>query len=641
MPVGTAFGKIAIQGKQYNIAPQPGSYKVSESPAHADLDPKLERRIIYKNFSSGISKKSDETSLDATSSTSPSISVIRQVRNASGFHWANGLDTRSMDRIFPQRENIASNFSDDTEQPFKFGDAEVYSWAISQKAVWALLNPPATWIQSVTTTPTITDAIQYGGFLYLGVGNNDDFYTWDQATITTNWVQRTFVGSHFAVIRDQLWRSANASVFSTTDTNPASQVWSTATVVGDPNTDIMDMDVWQDFLMIFKQDGIYNIDKTGNVYSLFPGFRTLGANPRPIGQWRNAYYFASDVGLIWEVSQDGVKRIGFDVSEAFPMGGTPGATTDADMPFLSLPTVLDAPRSRGVAMTNYLIVGFNDITQSSTSGAYFLAWDGASWHPFGFFKNSLAYSIGQTGGNLAPINPVLQFAIQDRATSTNQIFYQPDPLVDPFFGDSFDTNTQEMYFNIDNGVLEDEYKVLERINIGADFFDTGHIRMAYALDEDITNLRYQDMGPPQGDAVQIAQQFNPPRPFPTYRKIALKMTIIPGSDVAPIVRYVIVHYKQRTPQRKVWDIQLLADQDIIGSQGRVDVRNSKKIVSDLDTARQNHTQVEFIDIRNDSHTVYVDEVGEEIANLRGDQSPSFLVTVKLVEASLEEVVDTQ
>lgn len=395
--------------------------------------------------------------------------------------------------------------------------------------------------------------------------------------------------------------------------------------------------------MIFKQDGIYNIDKTGNVYSLFPGFRTLGANPRPIGQWRDAYYFASDTGLIWEVSQSGVKRIGFDVSEPFPMGGTPGSTTDADAPFLSLPTVLDAPRSRGVPMTNYLIVGFNDITQLSTSGAYFLAWDGLAWHPFGFFKNSLAYAVGQTGGNLAPINPVLQFAIQDRATLSNQIFYQPSPLVDPFFGDSFDSGVQEIYFNVDNGVLEDEYKVLERINIGAEYYFLGHVRMAYALDEDIVQIRYQDLGPPQGDGTQIAQQFNPPLPFPTYRKMNLRMTVYPTGEngAAPVVRYVIFHYKQRTPQRKVWDIQILADQDIIGSQGRVDVRNSKKIVSDLDTARQNHTQVEFMDIRNDVHTVYVDEVGEEIINLRGDQAPSFLVSVKLVEASIEEVVNTQ
>src|SRR5689334_16134968 len=98
MPVGFSFGKISIQGQQYNIAPQQGSYKVSESPAHADIDQRLERRVIYRSFSGGISKKSEETSMDATSSSSPSFSFLRQVRNASGIHWANGADTRSMDR---------------------------------------------------------------------------------------------------------------------------------------------------------------------------------------------------------------------------------------------------------------------------------------------------------------------------------------------------------------------------------------------------------------------------------------------------------------------------------------------------------------------------------------------------------------
>lgn len=641
MAIATNFGRISINGKQYNIAPRDGAYKVAEAPAHADLDPKLERRVIWRTFSQGITKRREEPSVDATLNSSPSYSFQRQIKNTTGIYWANGADSRSQDRIFCQRANIVSNFADLVQQPFLIGDGSVYSWAACQNAVFALQSPPSTWVQSVTTVPTITDIAQYGGFVYLAVGDSNSFYTWDQATTTTTWTQRTFQAGHFTVIRNQLWRSVNASVFSTVNNDPLNQVWTTATVVGDPNTNIIDLDVWGDFLMVFKQDGIYNIDKTGTVYNMFPGFKNLGTNPRPIGQWRDNYYFSADVGLIWEITKRGINRIGFDVSEPFPMGGTSSV-----LPRYSLPNAIGVNNAstQGVPTTNYMIVGFNQYSTDSNSGAYFLAWDGKAWHPFAFFSQGNALAVGLTGGNQSPVNPVLQFAVQSRDTSDrhNRIYYQSSPLIDPFLAVSFDTNPQIVYLNVDNGVLEDEYKVLERVNIGVDEFQAGTVQVAYALDEDIVNLKFQDMGPPAGNLIQTNQQFNPPSPLPVYRKIQLRVTLTAtNSTLSPILRYVCLHYKQRMPQRKTWDIQILADENIIGAQGRVDVRDADKIIKDLDIARQNHTQVIFNDIRRGQHIVYVNEVGEQIATLKGDQTPSFIVSLSLVEVAFEEVVDTQ
>ena len=641
--IGNSYGLITIQGKQYNVAPRPEAYKVSESPAHSDLDQKMERRVIYRSFSQGISKRREEPSLDATLTTSPSFSFMRQVKNTTGLYWGNGADTRSEDRIFCQRANTPSNFSDTIQQPFRLGDGSVYSYAASQNAVWALTTPPATWTESVTTIPAVTDIIQYGGQIYLAVGDANSFYTWDQTSPTTVWTQRTFQAGRFAVIRNQLWRSVNSSVFATTNTDPGSQVWTTATVVGDPNTNITALDVWGDFLMMFKQDGIYNADKNGTVYNLFPGFRTIGQNPRPIGQWRDNYYFASDVGLIWEITHAGVTRVGFDISEPFPMGGT---TDGLVAQSYSLPNVMTASTGgtpQGVSMTNSMVVGFNQYNPDGTSGAYFLAFDGTAWHPFAFFPQSVALGLGMTGGNQNPVSPTLQFAVQSRtAPFTNKIYYQANPLIDPFLATSFDTTPQVIYLNVDNGVLEDEYKVIERVNIGVDNYRAGTVKVAYALDEDIDNLVFQDLGAPAGNLTQTNQQFEFPLPYPTYRKIQIRITMQANTSTAsPILRYLVLHYKQRTPQRKVWDIEILADQNIIGSSGTVDVRDSGKIIDDLDTSRQNHQQVKFTDIRHDPHTVYVDEVGETIAVLKGDLAPSFIVTVKLIEVSLEEVVNTQ
>lgn len=623
------FGQISIHGKPYALAPIPDSYAVAEVPAHGDIDQKMERRVIYRGFSGGIQPRREEPSMDATASSSPSFSFIRQNKITQGFYWANGCDTRQGDRLFPQRLNVASNFSDSTQAPSLIGDATVFSWAVSKNTIYALQVAPSTWLTSAVTIPTITDAVQYGGFLYVAVGNSNSFYTWDQTNTNSNWVQRTSSANNFVVIRNQLWRSNGASIFSTVNTDPANQVWSSATIVGDPNTNINYLDVWGDFIMIFKQDGIYNADKTGNVYPLFPGFRNLGTNPRPIGQWRDSYYFASDVGLVWEISKTGVKRIGFDLAEPFPMGGT--ASTS---PILGTPNAA----TRGVPLTNYLVVGFNQFPAQSNSGAYFLAWDGKTWHPYAYFANSTVNGLGETGGNQSPVAPTVQLSCKGNG-STNKIFYQSQPLVDPVHSGSFDTTPQVLYLTVDNGALEDESKVLERINCWIDNPQSGTLKIAYALDENISNLTFADMGTPIGNGSQSAQQFLPPSPLPTYRKIQLRVTIQANTSTnSPIVRYIILHYKQRTPQRRTWTLMLLSDKNTVGPTARVDVRDARKIVADLDAARQVHEQVDFVDILGVTYSVYVDEVSEKIKIQKAGQSPSFIVQVLLVEASVEQLV---
>jgi hypothetical protein len=625
MPFGSAFGKITIQGKHYNIAPRQGAYKVTEAPSHMDVDPKLERRVIWRTFSGGIKDRREEASIDATLNSSPVFSFNKQNKVATGFYWGSGCDTRAGDRIFCQRAATASNFASALEVPLLIGDASVYSWVVGTHTIYALTTPPSTW--SVY-------AIQYGGYLYVAVGDANSFYTWSQATSTTAWVQRSNQAGHFAVIRNQLWRSVAANIFSTVNTDPASQVWSSATVVGDPNTSITALDIWEDFLMIFKQDGIYNVDKTGQVYPLFPGFKNLGMNPRPLGQWRNSYYFASDVGLVWEVNKTEVKRIGFDRAEPYPMGGDSTA-----LPAFSIPTAA----TRGVELPNCFVVGFNQFAGNTTSGAYFLAWDGVAWHPFHYFPDSAVDALGVTGGNISPTpQPVLQFAVQNRNTGINHIYTQSEPLIDPFLASDFDTSPQVIYMGADNGALEDEYKVLERINVWVDNHAAGTVRAAYALDEEIESLTFHDMGDPQGDLVQGSQQFNPPSPFPTYRKILVRFTLTAiASTDSPVIRYAVMHYKQRVPQRKVWTIQLLAEVNLVAAGGRIDVRHTPKILSDLNNARRNHQQVQFVDILGKVNQVYVDSVGEDIENLKGDLDPSFIVTTELVEAAVEQVVNNQ
>jgi hypothetical protein len=121
--------------------------------------------------------------------------------------------------------------------------------------------------------------------------------------------------------------------------------------------------------------------------------------------------------------------------------------------------------------------------------------------------------------------------------------------------------------------------------------------------------------------------------LPTYVKIMLKMTITPTSSTAsPAIRNVVLHYKQRYPQRREWDISVLADNNLVGPNGRIDTRSAKKIIADLNAARINHKQVVLQDVMLEQTSVYVDEVSQTIKILKGNRNPSFVVLVKLIEA---------
>jgi hypothetical protein len=757
-----SVGRIELDGRPYNIALEPDSYKVAEIPTHSDVDQKMERRVIWRDFSIGINRRREDPSLDATSVTSKSYTYFRQVRNPQGFYWAAGCDTTRMDRIFAQRATTSSNMNVAGHKFTHFIDGSLVSLAFSQFAVYTLA-PPGTWTLSATlsTAGQISDGIQYGGQIYIALSPYNGTATgvtattltdsgahWltnqftgatltmgaSTATVTSNtgtvltftggwtggtpalstyqvalgmytwsqlsgaaWTQRSVAASHFTVIREQLWRSLNANIYDTINTDPTSQVWSGATVIGDPNTPITGLDVFQDFLMIFKQDGVYSADKNGNVYPIFPGFKTLGTNPRPIGQWQDEYYFAADVGLIWAYSpKGGVRRVGFDWSEPYPMDPV---DTDTAQKIFSIPNVADA--AQGIPLTNFLVVPFNQfVTQGYSSGvtattmtdssaswivnayvgdtvsitnnngatstatitsntatvltfsggwvggtppsgfykildqhaaAFYFAYDGTGWHPFRYFANSQAIGVGITGGNLVPSNPTLHFCVIPNGSNT-QIQYMIQPLIDPFVAANFDTSIQTIYFPADNGALEDEYKVFERVNVFIDNPEAGSIRLYYAIDEEIPTLTFHDMGAPQFQGLQGNQVFVPPLPLPQYVKIMLKMTITPtASTASPAVRNVVLHYKQRSPQRRTWDIAILGDEFLVGSTGRIDTRNSKKIIDDLNKARITHQQVHFVDALLNKANVYVDEVGETIKILKGARNPSYIITVKLVE----------
>jgi hypothetical protein len=395
--------------------------------------------------------------------------------------------------------------------------------------------------------------------------------------------------------------------------------WSGESVIGDPTTNITALDVFKDGLVIFKQDGIYTLDRGGNVFPLFPGFRTLGLNPRPLGQWQGSYYFASDAGMIWKWNGTDVTSIGFDFAEAYPFpDGTYGLFNAV---------------TRGLSLPNFFLVGFNKWNDTTHNSCFYLAWDDNGWHPFHFDANYQASGLGFTGGNQTPVNPTIQFGKVTANGSSYSVSYMTNPTIDPLLATSYDLTPQTYILPVDSGIIEDEWKVFEGVRVYIDNAASGTVRISYAVDENIYNLTFQDLGVPRGDLTST-QLFIPADPVP-YRKIFFKVVVSPkASTGTPIIRSVVHRYKQRESQRKSWKVVLFLEEGQMNANRQKESRSSQKMLFDLNSARKNRKLVTFIDLVGDSYQVYVEQVEESVKryspSVNGGNA-TFLCTVVMVE----------
>jgi hypothetical protein len=277
-----------------------------------------------------------------------------------------------------------------------------------------------------------------------------------------------------------------------------------------------------------------------------------------------------------------------------------------------------------------MAVGFQ--SPGDATNAYFLAFvtSGAAglgaWVPFQFFATGQANACGVTGLNQSPILPKIQFGVG------NNLYYFTNPGQDPFLASNYATIPQTVYLSADAGIIEDEDKVFEYLDIISDNASLGTIKVAYATYNYILNLNYTDLGIPIGFQT-VSQKFNTPNTLLKYKKINFRVTIVPGSaGGSPILRDIVLHYKQRGPQRRFWDLKIQVEANLVGPTATLDVRGTKQIVQDLNAARISRVPVPFVDILGQTTNVYVEEVDELLEIYKNAPNPSYMVSVKIVES---------
>ena len=166
------------------------------------------------------------------------------------------------------------------------------------------------WVSQVTFSgETITDMIEYNGVLYVALGSSvlyqystdgENYTATDQ---TDGYAERYFVSPNSAGTSNVLWKTKFpnelTSTFDGRTTADGGSSWTSPAYVGDTSSNLTNMFLIGDKLLIGKTDNLYHYDTAGGLHPLLDGLKNSRStqNFRYAVDWQTAMYFSLDTGL--------------------------------------------------------------------------------------------------------------------------------------------------------------------------------------------------------------------------------------------------------------------------------------------------------------------------------------------------------
>ena len=159
------------------------------------------------------------------------------------------------------------------------------------------------WTAATTTVAGVTDLCVYNGICYAAVGASTKYYysgdgiTWTQTDLTDGYAVKFLVAPNAAGTQDVLWKSKTANeISSTTDGRTVAaggvQWTSPPAYIGDTATNITNVFLMNNRLMIGKTDGLYEYLTDGGVLPLRADLKNNLStdNFKYIASWQASVY---------------------------------------------------------------------------------------------------------------------------------------------------------------------------------------------------------------------------------------------------------------------------------------------------------------------------------------------------------------
>ncbi len=210
----------------------------------------------------------------------------------------------------------------------------------------------ANWIAASTTVAGVTDLKEYNGVIYAAVGASNYYYystdgnAWTLTDLTDGYANKFLVAPNEEGTQDVLWKFKTPNEVSCTTDGRRGSVggveWTTPNYVGDTTSNITNLFLLNNELMIGREDNLYNLEYNGGIRALMDELRNARSveNFKYVCNWQSGAYFSigNGVGELIGQSPGVFSRVGpLDETEDLDkVGVVRGIASDTDYLYVAM-----------------------------------------------------------------------------------------------------------------------------------------------------------------------------------------------------------------------------------------------------------------------------------------------------------------
>lgn len=165
------------------------------------------------------------------------------------------------------------------------------------------------WNEATTQVTGVTDLKEYNGVIYAAAGASTKYYysadgdTWTQTDLTDGYANKFLVAPNADGTANVLWKFKTPNeVSSTTDGRTVAAggaQWTTPAYVGDTTSNIQNLFLLNDELMVGRADNLYNYDNSGGIHALMNELQNARStqNFKYAINWQSGAYFSVGNGV--------------------------------------------------------------------------------------------------------------------------------------------------------------------------------------------------------------------------------------------------------------------------------------------------------------------------------------------------------